>query len=325
MRVKGKSVLVTGGTGILGEAIVQDLHDAGAQVTTLSRRARPHPVPDVTAQAGDVTDSDTLDFRDHDLVVHGAAFVGFGLTKEKEAVMHRTNVGGTRNVLDAASRDGIKKVLHISSVAAIGRTGETPRDEEWVWQRAPRFHSAYERSKYEAHKLALTHGGVDMAAVMPSIILGLGDTSSGLLLKRYLEGRFPARIDHPGRLAWVHARDVAQGARLALEKGDGAYVLSEMEMTLPELLDRFERITGVPGPRLRVPFWALRAGAAVGQPLANLFGRRAAVNKDFVRSLREGAAFRSCRARSELGWEPDMDAHIAADARAFRQGVERSA
>lgn len=322
MRLQGKSALVTGGTGVLGEALVRDLHDAGMAVTTLSRRGGVPPVPEVTGLRGDVTDPDTLDFRDHDVVVHGAAFVGFGLTRQKEAVMHRTNVEGTRNVLDAAARDGVKKVLHVSSVAAVGRTGDVPRDEEWVWQRAPRFHSAYERSKYEAHRIALAHEGVPVAAVMPSIVLGLGDTSSGLILKRYLQGDFPARVDHPGRLAWVHARDVAQGARLALEKGDGAYILSEMEMTLAELLDRLERVTGVPGPRLRIPFWALRAGASVAQPLAHLLGRRAPVNQDFIRSLKEGSAYDSRRARAELGWEPDMDRHIRADLQAFRETVD---
>lgn len=317
VRIKGKHILVTGGTGMIGQAILRHLQDAGSDVTTLSRRGARDGNPDHESRIGDITDPATLEFAGFDAVVHGAAFVGFGLPPDKEALLMRTNVDGTRNVLDAAARDGVKKVVHVSSVAALGATYGKCRDESWFHERPHEFNSAYEKSKFEAHGILLAEDRVDTAAVMPSVVLGLGDSSSGLLLKAYLNGRFPVRPDHPGRIGVVHVEDVAAGTLLALQKGDGPYVLNETALTLPQLFDRFEAATGVPGPTRVLPFGVLRAGAAVAEPVAKMFGKRARLNKDFMRSLARDSDFDATRARTELGWVPDMDRHLRADAAAW--------
>lgn len=133
--VAGARVLVTGGTGMIGQAIVRHLQQAGADVTTLSRRGARPGNPDHTALAGDINDPDSLDFQGVDAVVHGAAWVGFGLSPEKEVQLMHTNVEGTRNVLDAAARDGVRKVVHVGSVAALGDCMGKPRDERWFHER----------------------------------------------------------------------------------------------------------------------------------------------------------------------------------------------
>lgn len=308
VRIKGKSIAVTGGTGMIGRAICRHLHEAGAHVTTLSRRAAKMP-SGIESRAADIL-TPGLDLSDFDTVVHGAAFVGFGLKPDKEALMHRTNVEGTRDVLDAAVRAGIKRVLHVSSVAAIGRTGGVSRDASWIAQRPQVFHSAYEKSKYDAHMLAHARQDVDVVSVLPSIVLGLGDTSSGLLLKAYLERKIPVVPRHPGSLAFVHVEDVATGAIKALQHGSGAYVLSEASMNLPALFARFEAATGVPAPRRSVPFWLLKAAA----PFVP------ALNADFVRNMALDTAYDTSRTVAELDWHPDMDAHLARDGAAYSSG-----
>lgn len=319
MKVKGKHILVTGGTGMIGQAIVRHLQDAGADVATLSRRGARAGNPEHHAVTGDINDPTTLDFTGFDAVVHGAAFVGFGLSPEKEGVLMQTNVEGTRNVLDAAVKAGCKKVVHVSSVAALGATHGRPRGEDWFHERPLEFTTAYERSKYEAHKLLLAEDRIETAAVMPSIVLGLGDSSSGLILKSYLKGRMKLKPDHPGRAGFVHVEDVAAATVLALEKGKGPYVLNETDMTLPQLFDRFEATTGVPAPKRVVPFFAIKAGGAVINPVARLFGKPGLLNKDFIRSLERDSQFDATRARTELGWDPDMDRHLADDAALWRR------
>ncbi|MGB1585454.1 MAG: NAD-dependent epimerase/dehydratase family protein [Thermoplasmatota archaeon] len=291
-------IAVTGGTGMIGRVLCRHLGDQGHDVVALSRRGQ--EVPGITVQSANILDP-SLDFSGFDQVVHAAAFVGFGLSKQKAALMHRTNVDGTRNVLDAAVAAGIERVLHVSSVAAIGRTGGIPRDAAWIDRRPQEFHSAYERSKYEAHIQAHRRDDVDVVSVLPSIVLGHGESSSGLLVKAYLERRLPAVPRHPGRLAFVHVEDVAAGAVAALERGSGAYVLSEDSMDLPTLFSRLETATGVPAPR-EIPFWLLRLAA----PFVP------ALNRDFMRNLALDTAYDSSRARDELGWRPNMDRHLAA-------------
>ena len=132
-------IAVTGGTGMIGRVLCRHLQEAGHEPVALSRRGT--PVDGIESRAADILAPD-LDLEGFDQVIHGAAFVGFGLSKEKEALMHRTNVEGTRNVLDAAVRAGIQRALHVSSVAAIGRTGGVPRDASWIDERPQVFHSA---------------------------------------------------------------------------------------------------------------------------------------------------------------------------------------
>lgn len=309
-RVAGAKVLVTGGTGMIGQAIVHHLQDAGAEVTTLSRRGARPGNPDHTALAGDINDADSLDFRGFDGVIHGAAWVGFNLSPEKEVQLMHTNVEGTRNVLEAAARDGVRKVVHVSSVAALGDCLGKARDESWFHERPETFQSAYERSKYEAHKILLAEERVETAAVMPSVVLGLGDSSSGLLLKRFLQGRLPVVLKHPGRLAFVHVDDVASATVAALERGSGPYVLSERSMHLPDLFDLFAEVSGKRRPRLRIPFTVIKAAA-------KLTGGIGAFNADFVRSLAVDSEYIGDRARAELGWMPDLEARLRDDAARF--------
>jgi dihydroflavonol-4-reductase len=310
VKLKGKAIAVTGGTGMIGQAICRHLADAGANVTALSRHGMPMPDEIASAKA-DILDA-ALDLSDYDTVVHAAAFVGFGLSKQKEALMHRTNVEGTQNVLDAAVRAGMKRALHVSSVAAIGRTGGVSRDEDWVWNRPLKFHSAYEHSKYDAHVHALHRKDIDVVSVMPSVVVGLGDSSSGLLLKRFLQLKIPLVPRHPGSIAVVHVEDVAAGTVVALEKGSGAYVLNQESVSVPELFARFSRATGAPLPKMSAPFWSLRAAASL-EPVLRALGMRPAMSKDFVRSLRSHTVFDARRAKHDLGWSPDMDRHLAAD------------
>ncbi|MGB0652114.1 MAG: NAD-dependent epimerase/dehydratase family protein [Thermoplasmatota archaeon] len=321
MKLDGKRVAITGGTGLIGEALARHLLERGCQVETVSRRGvRGAGMPDgVAARKGDVTDPASLDFSEADVVIHAAAWVGFGLPPAKRQLMLDTNVGGTVNVLAAAAKADVERVLHVSSVAALGRKFKEPATEALADEPRTRFQSTYERSKYEAHQVAL-HGdhGVDVVAVQPSVVLGIGDTSSGLLLKRYLQGKLPVVLTGDRPTGYVHVEDVAAGSLQVLEQGEGAYILSDRSLTQEGLMSLFEATTGVAAPRRRFPMDALWPVAA-GLDLAGRFtGKRADLGLELLRGLKAPMHYDTTKART-LGWQPDLEGHLKADAARWQE------
>ncbi len=322
MKLKGKHVVVTGGTGLVGQTITRHLLERGATVTSLSRRAQaPAGFPEGAAVAkGDVTDRASLDFTDADVVVHTAAWVGFGLSARKRDLMMRTNVGGTQNVINAAVAGNVERLLHVSSVAALGRNTRRGRlAEDAADQPRTKFQSTYERSKYEAHQLVMQGDhGLDAVAVLPSVILGLSDSGSGLLLTRFLEGKMPVVVTGDKPTGFVHVEDVADGALRALERGEGTYVLNETSFTQAELVRVLEAATGQPAPPRRIPMALLWPVVAAAEAAGRVTGRTPPISFEVLQGLATNLVYDSSRARGELGWKPDLRTHLRADAARWR-------
>lgn len=316
MSLQGRRVFVTGATGFIGGVLVRHLVKRGAEVTALVRPATDASTLEhlgARVVRGDVTEPATLDLADQDVAVHAAAWVGFGIPKGKLDLFRRTNIGGTENLVDAAERAGVAKLVHVSSIAALGAPDRMPADEETP--RATFFKSEYERTKTEAHALAL-RAGIPVALPMPGLVLGR-DGPFDWLLRRLARGQPMALPADDAVKGWVHVDDVAEGILAAIERGRGPYLLVDENMRLTELLVRALEEAGLPIPRARVPVGVLRAGAWSLEKAYHVAGKTPPVSDEMLRALPLPMSYDSAKARKELGWRPDLVPRLARDLQAF--------
>jgi len=217
-------VLVTGGTGFIGAYIIKELVEKGYAVRAI-RRSNKLPffistdiLNKVEWVSGDVLDVISLNeaMQDVDAVIHSAAVVSFD--KRDRAQMYNTNVDGTANVVNLSLENGIKKLVHISSISALGRTATGEKvDEEKKWLNS-KLNSHYGISKNKA-EMEVWRGmgeGLDAVIINPSTVLGFGNwhDSSCAIFKNSYKG-FPWYTR--GVNGFVAVEDVAKIAVLLME------------------------------------------------------------------------------------------------------------
>lgn len=206
-------ILVTGASGLLGQHLVHTLTGQGHAVRVLIRNASQATFPpDVVTYLGDVLDMATLEpaLQDVDTVVHAAALVSFNPRRRNE--IYAVNVEGTRNVVNASLQQGVKSLVHISSVAALGRKQGSPIREADPW--TGMFANDYARSKYLAELEVFRGGeeGLTVSLVNPAVILSgqpLHRSSGSLLDYAWKERLFYTS----GHLNYVDIRDVADAVQ----------------------------------------------------------------------------------------------------------------
>lgn len=209
-------IAVTGANGLLGSRIVRTLLDQKHAVVAVIRKGADTSLLRDVISAIEVRHADVLDvyeidesFRNVDTVVHAAAMVSFNPRRKDE--IYAVNVEGTRNVVNAALTSGVRRLIHISSVAALGRQkGQTVIDENNKWIDSP-LNSTYAKSKYQA-ELEVFRGqeeGLNTVIVNPSVILAPADwNKSSAQLFKYIWEQRSFYID--GSLNYVDVRDVAE-------------------------------------------------------------------------------------------------------------------
>lgn len=314
----GKDVFLTGATGFVGGSIALELVDRNAQLTVLTRKAdRASDLADLGAdvQEGDIRTPDGFRLPEADVVVHAAAWVAFGIPSAKEEVYHATNVEGTKHVLTAAREASVDRFCHMSSVAAIGPTpGGLYPEERAVEQRYPEFLNLYEETKHAAHEHVLdTHGSMRTTVPMPSVVLGIGSGFQGLM-EAFLEGTlWGVKGDNP--TGFVHIDDVVDGTLRAIERGEGAYILNDGNLTLNELWQVFAQTSGEDAPDREVPLWVVKALAYLVQAPYKLRGKVPPLSVELVEALEVPLTYSSRRAREELKWEPNLPAGLEKDFR----------
>jgi len=191
------------------------------------------------------------------------------------APMYEINVEGTRNVLEAAGKVGCRKIIYTSTVGCIGVPkevdGKIVPATELEKISDDQMSNDYKRSKFRAEGVAydlFRKAGLPIVIVNPSAPVGPGDvkpTPTGKIIVDFLNGRLPAYLETG--LNWVHVRDVAIGHILAAEKGTlgQRYILGNEQgnWTMKEALTTLERVTGIPAPKTKIPYWfALRVAEA---------------------------------------------------------------
>lgn len=297
---------LTGATGFVGGALVSQLRAAGHDVVALVRRpgaARALTDAGVQLLEGDLDDHAALDrlCAAVDGLFHVAGWYKLG--QRDPSVGDRVNVEGTRNVLEAAGRRDVPRVVYTSTVAVNSDTGGRAVDEHYRFTGEHISH--YDRTKAEAHGVAeqLAAEGLPVVLVQPGVVYGPGDTArTGELIEEVARGKRP-QAPRGGGFCWAHVDDVAAGHVLAMERGrpGESYMLVGPRSSLAEVLQLTARIAGTKGPLL-VPSAALRATAAV----TSVLGRVVPLPSDYhAETLRAALATyygSPAKAERELGW-----------------------
>jgi len=236
--------------------------------------------------------------------------------------MYRSNVEGTRSLLEAARQSGVRRVVYTSSVATMGFTSDgNPADEESPVALADMI-GHYKRSKFMAEQLALEAGrsGMHVVTVNPTTPIGEQDvkpTPTGRIVVDFLKRKFPAYVETGLNL--VDARECARGHVSALEKGKSGerYILGGQNLTLKQILDKLAEITGLSSPSIKLPyFFAFATGVVDEMITGRLLGGDPRATIDTVRMGKKMMYASSAKAERELGWKV-----VSVDA-ALRRAVE---
>src|ERR1700675_4139491 len=304
---------VTGATGFLGSHVARVLADQGADLRLLVRAtSNLRNLEGLKAETaiGDLRDAGSLEkaMSGCDVVFHVAA--DYRLWVRDPAEMYRSNVGGTRSVLEAARKKGGRRVVYTSSVATMdfssGSNNGRVADEESPVALAGMI-GHYKRSKFMAEQVAIeaAKSGVDVVIVNPTTPIGERDikpTPTGRIVVDFLKRKFPAYVETGLNL--VDATECARGHVQALERGRSGerYILGGENLTLKQILDRLAVITGLPSPTIKVPYFvALAAGVIDETFTGRLLGREPRATIDAVRMGRKMMFVSSAKAERELG------------------------
>src|SRR5437899_1820735 len=303
---------VTGATGFLGSHVARVLADQCAHLRLLVR-----PTSNLKNLEGLKAETATGDLRDAaslekamsgcDTVFPVAADYRLWVRDPNE--MYRSNVAGTRALLEASRKNGVARVVYTSSVATVGFTSDGhPADEDSPVSLADMI-GHYKRSKFMAEQIALEAGrsGIHVVTVNPTTPIGEQDvkpTPTGRIVVDFLKRKFPAYVETGLNL--VDATVCARGHIAALEKGKSGerYILGGENLTLKQILDKLGRITGLPSPRVRVPYiMALATGVVDEIVTGRIRGREPRATIDAVRMGRKKMFVSSAKAERELGWK----------------------
>ena len=304
------TVTVTGATGHIGNVLVRELLLRGEKVRVLLP-----PQEDTTSISGLEVDTVEGDIRNIDSLLH--AFEGSSLVYHlagivsispgKSALLHQVNIAGTRNVVRACLKTGVRRLVYASSIHAVAEPPHgTVIDERFPFD-PNKVLGDYAKSKARAtlEVLAGVRDGLDAVIACPTGVIGPYDyrtSEMGQLATDFIKGRLKAYVD--GAYDFVDVRDVARGLVLVCERGrtGESYILSGEQITVHDLLQTLEEITGVKAPSYRIP-----AG------LARTVGVLASIYYWFTRTkplftaysidvLTSNSLISSEKARSELGY-----------------------
>jgi len=303
---------VTGATGFVGSHVARVLAEQGADLRLLVRSTSDlRNIEDLKAErmTGDLRDPAALKkaVSGCDAVFHVAADYRLWVRDPDE--MYRSNVEGTRAILEAARESGVRRVVYTSSVATMGfNSNGHPADESSPVSLANMI-GHYKRSKFMAEEVAIEAGrsGMDVVVVNPTTPVGERDikpTPTGRIVVDFLKRKFPAYVDTGLNL--VDVTECARGHVSAMEKGRSGerYILGGENLTLKQILDKLAVITGLPSPRIRVPYVVALATGVVDQVVTGYIrNREPRATIDAVRMGRKKMFVSSSKAERDLGWK----------------------
>jgi dihydroflavonol-4-reductase len=307
----GRRVLITGGAGFVGSALVRAFLDARFTVRVLVRSTTPRDNltgVEIECVEGDICDASAVAHAMTGVcyLVHTAA--DYRLWSRDPEALVRTNVEGTRTVMRAALAAGVERVVYTSSVATLApRVDGEPADEALRLPEAAAT-GAYKRSKVVAERVveAMIDGDALPAVIVhPSAPIGPRDlrpTPTGRMIVAAASGRMPAFVDTGLNL--VHVDDVALGHVAALERGviGERYILGGDNALLADILGEIAKLVGRPSPRLKLPRGPLYPLAAASEAIAWATGREPLLTLDGLRMSKRRMFFTSAKAQRELGY-----------------------
>jgi dihydroflavonol-4-reductase len=303
-----ETALVTGASGFLGWHVANQLIERGHPVRALVRQGSRVSGIDVETVTGDLCDPASLEkaMTGCRFVFHAAA--DYRLWAKDPSELYRSNVEGTRNVLDAAKKSGVARVVYTSTVGCIGIPREGLGDETTPVTLAD-MTGDYKKSKFMAEQIALEYAraGLPVIVVNPTAPVGAHDvkpTPTGKIVLDFMNGAIPAFIDTG--LNMVDVRDCAKGHLQACERGriGQRYILGAENLTLQQILFKLAEITGRKPPTTQIPYFVAYSAGMFSTAWAQLTGRPPHVPIDAVRMAKKKMWVSHQKARHELGFNP---------------------
>lgn len=327
--VVNTNILVTGGTGFIGSRLVHRLVATGANVHVLLRETSDTASLDgvldkVKRVYGDITKRSSLAGAfEVDQVYHTAGITYMGDKRNDQ--LYAINVEGVQNVLDAAVEAGVKRVVHVSSVSAIGISeGGVPLDETAEWN-FDRIGLEYARTKHLAEKAVAdaVARGLDCVIVNPAYVFGAGDVNfnAGRLIKDVYRRKLPF---YPlGGVCVVDVEIVTETMIAAMQKGRTGerYIIGGDNVSFRELAATIAAVTGAPGVYIPMPFWIAQIVKAILNLNKEWDGMSKLFNLSMFRVASEFLYFDSSKAARELGMR--REPHEESVRRAFEWYKER--
>lgn len=303
------TVAVTGATGFIGSAVVRQLVATGRSVRALvepGARATNLDGLAIDRAECDVTDARSLRraLASCETLYHLAAV--YKLWARTPEPMYRVNVEGTVATLLAAREAGVRRVIHTSSIAALGLRHGGLADEETPFDLFE-VANEYILTKWQSDRVAarFAEAGLDVVIVNPAFPFGPGDvapTPTGRILLALLRGQVPGR--GPGGFCTIDVDDCAAGHLLAEERGRTGqrYILGNENVTLDEFFDLVARVANVPSPRLRFPA-KLSACVALGMEIwaDHVSHEEPPATYRSILYAQRNAFFSNAKAKRELG------------------------
>jgi dihydroflavonol-4-reductase len=304
------TVTVTGASGHLGANLVRALLARGERVRVLIHQTRQGleglDVEPVHGSLGDIPSLERA-FAGAETVYHAAGYIS--LLRSEWPLLERTNVVGTRNVVNACIACGVERLVHFSSIHALVQEPlNVPVDES-----RPLVDShdcpPYDQSKAagEREVRQAIEQGLNGVILYPTAIIGpydFGPSHIGEVLLALAAGRLPALVG--SGFDWVDVRDVSQGALSAAEEAasNARYLLSGHWASLRRLAELTHEITGAPIPRFTCPMLLARVGAPFATAAAHLTGSRPLFTSVSLEALRSNRQISHDRATRDLGYQP---------------------
>jgi dihydroflavonol-4-reductase len=305
------TTLVTGASGFLGSHVARQLVARGESVRVLLRASSNNrAIADLPLEyvTGDLRDAASLAraLEGVTRVFHVAA--DYRLWAKRKQDIYDSNVGGTRNLLEAAKRANVTQFIYTSTVATIAVDRPEPPNE-FTDARLDEMVGHYKRSKWQAEREVLdaVKQGFPAIVAMPTTPVGPWDwkpTPTGKIILDFLNGKMPGYVETG--LNFVGVEECAAGHLLVSEKGKigERYLLGGENLTLKELLDALAKITGLPAPKLKIPHGVALGVAYAETAFSRLFGREPQIPVEGVKIAQHMMFVNATRAQKELGFEP---------------------
>ncbi len=301
-------IAVTGATGFVGEHLLRELVKRNHSVTAVCRRPQDLILSGVNSVRGDILEPETLNtaFTGKDVVFHLAGVVGY--SKAQRQIMEDVNVQGTRNTIEAVKSQGVSRLIHMSSVVAVGANPKPiPLDEESKYT-IQNLNLGYFETKRKAELLVLDEvhsGNIDAVILNPSTIYGPGDMKKGSrkVQLKVMKGKFP--FYPPGGVNVISIHNVVEAMIQAIKKGKMGerYILSGENLYIRDLFAIIAEAAGQKAPHIPLPKLALLALGKIGDSLEKI-GKKGPINSENAWASILFHWFNNHKAANELGLKP---------------------
>ncbi len=305
------TTLVTGASGFLGSHVTRQIVARGETVRVLLRASSNNrAIADLPLEyvTGDLRDPASLAraLSGVQRVFHVAA--DYRLWAKRKQDIYDSNVGGTKNLLDAAKRAGISQFIYTSTVATIA-VDRPEHPTEFTDAKLEEMVGHYKRSKWQAERdvLDAAKQGFPAIVAMPTTPVGPWDwkpTPTGKIILDFLNGKMPGYVETG--LNFVGVEECAAGHLLISEKGKVGerYLLGSENLTLKEMLDTLAKITGMSAPKLKIPHGLALGVAYASTAFSRLLGREPGIPVEGVKIAQHMMFVNATRAQKELGFKP---------------------